>query len=333
MKKLALASLLLSLFASCANDPKPPVSTTSATEKNGLSLVTDANPEWQYDNLRLYPITADAATIDAQATLATLKTMDEAMSLRGFRVLERKQFGRQDSPWYNALTVQNKTGQPVFLMSGDVVTGGNQDRVVAQDQVIAGIDVKNIEVFCVEAGRSSYYDPSAPEAEKQVAAFKGYFNVASPQVRHAVQSTNQQNVWAAVADVTKANGAESDTKAYTALDRNESAQKAKRDACMRFFDGKLTDQPNVVGVVAVCGGKVMAVDIFGHPDLFKRQFPNLLHGYAAQAAAQSDTASADPAAVQHDFLLVSRLASPEAKSFDKAGKFTHDGSWVHLFLK
>lgn len=332
MKKLAPAVLLLSLFAACVNEPKP--APASPAEKNGLSLVTDANPEWQYKNLRLYPITADAATVESHAGLAALKTLDEAMNLRGFRVLERKQFGRQEGQWYNGLTVQNKTGEPVFLMSGDVVTGGNQDRVVAQDQVIAATDVKNIEVFCVEAGRSSYYNSDAPEAEKQVAAFKGYFSVASPRVRHAVQSTgDQHDVWAAVAEVTKANGAESDTKAYAALDRTESEQKAERDAYLRFFDGKLTDLPNVVGVVAVCGGKVLAVDIFGHPDLFRRQFPNLLHGYAAEAATQTPAANADASAVQHDFLLVSRLASPDARSFDQAGKFSRDGSWVHLFLK
>lgn len=320
MKKLALATFFLTLLAACADD-------------QGLALVTEANPEWQYENLRLYPITADDATVEAHAGLATLKTLSEAMTMRGFRILERKQFGRQEGAWYNALTVQNKTAEPVFLMSGDVITGGNQDRVVAQDQVIAATDVKNIEVFCVEAGRSHYYDADAPEAEKRVAAFKGYYNVASPRVRQAVQGANQQAVWNAVADVTKANGAESSTSAYAALDQNASTQKVKRDAYLSFFEGKLTDQPNVVGVVAVCGDKVLAVDIFGHPELFRRQFPNLLHGYATEAATCQPRAGAEAAPVQRDFSVVARLAAPDAKGHEAAGKFSRDGNWVHLYSK
>ncbi|HNL40042.1 MAG TPA: hypothetical protein PKH43_12925, partial [Saprospiraceae bacterium] len=201
-------------------------------------------------------------------------------------------------------------------------------------QVIAGIEVKNIEVFCVEAGRSSYYDENAPAAEKQVAAFKGYFSVASPSVRHAIhRNGSQQEVWDAVADVTKANGAESDTRAYAALDRTESEQKARREAYLRFFDGKFADRSDIVGVVAVSGGKVLAVDIFGHPDLFRRQFPHLMHGYAAEAAIQPASAGIDAAAVTTSFNEVARLASPDTKGYELAGKFIHQDSWVHLFRK
>lgn len=334
MHKLSyLFAVALFLLSSCAND-RQQAADNKTTPSTGLSLLTEDNPEWQYENLRLYPVTADEATIAAHAALSSIKTLDEAMNTRGFRILERKQFGRQESQWYNALTVQNKSGEPVFLMSGDVVTGGNQDRVVAQDQVIAGIEVKNIDVFCVEAGRSSYYDENAPEAEKQVAAFKGYFSVASPSVRHAIhRNGSQQEVWNAVADVTKANGAESSTRAYAALDRSESEQKAKREAYLRFFEGKFANHSDIVGVVAVSGGKVLAVDIFGHPDLFRRQFPHLMHGYAAEAATQTAVPGVDADMVTHEFNEVARLASPDAKSYELAGKFAYQNAWVHLFRK
>ena len=111
---------------------------------------------------------------------------------------------------------------------------------MAYHEIVLPGTVKNIEVFCVEAGRSHYYDESASKVEKSVGAFKGYYNVASPQVRHAVQTSgNQSEVWAAVAKVTKANGAESSTSAYAALE-NATDQKATRDAYLRFFNR----QPN-----------------------------------------------------------------------------------------
>jgi hypothetical protein len=333
MKKLFALALFgaLALFA-CQNDgPTPRFSANNAPD--GLSLLTDANPEWQHENLRLYPVVADAALLAAQSNLQHFKTLAEGMNTPGFRVLERKQFGRDESTWYHAVTVQNKSQDTILVLSGDVVTGGNQDRVMAHHQVILPKTVQNVEVFCVEAGRSHYYDPAAPAAEKELAAFKGYYNVASPQVRRAVQTTgNQADVWAAVAKVTEANGATSPTKAYAALD-SESDQKAKRDAYLRFFDGKLSDRPDVVGMVAVSGDRVLGVDIFGSPDLFRREYSALLHGYVAEASTASSLPNDPDALAQRHFEQVIRLAAPGAQPDDSAGKFAYQGQWLHLFSK
>lgn len=332
MKKTVLAlALILMGFAACVNTDQSQSSQTTFGA-GGLALLTDANPGWQYENLRLYPITADARLAQEQASLAALKTLAEGMNTQGFRIMERKQFGREEETWFNGLTVQNKSQDTVFIMSGDVVTGGNQDRVIAYDDVIPPGTVKNIAVFCVEAGRSSYYDPAAPEAEKQVAAFKGYYNVASPAVRKAVHSGNQGSVWSEVSKVTLANGAHSNTSAYAALD-TENEKKEKREAYLRFFDEKIETLPNVVGIVAVCNGQVAGVDVFGHPDLFRRQYKSLLHGYVAEAVTATDQQSVSNETVQQAFKRVSLLAAPALKSTDGAGKFAWNGQWVHLFEK
>lgn len=340
MKKFALFTACSVLFLFACGDSGPEVKlTTSEPEAAqnytvaGLHLQMNADPAWQFQNLRLYPVTAEpnAQTVDGVG-LPLLKTLADAMNLPGFRITERKQFGRNDEAWYNALTVQNKTEDTVFLMSGDVVTGGNQDRVIAYDDVVLPGTVKNIDVFCVEHGRSSYYDPSAPDSEKKVAAFRGYYNVASPQVRKAVHSGNQQGVWDAVASVTSANGATSHTKTYAALE-TENEKKAKREAYLRFFDGKFTDMPNVVGMVAVCNGKVVGVDIFGNSDLFQRQYKALLHGYAAEAATAEPAGDTTEPNVAYAFHDVASLADSKSKGSDFAGKFGVDGRWVHLYKK
>lgn len=327
---LAIAVCALWALASCTNDQP---SSTAQHTTSPLSLVTDQNPNWQHENLRLYPVLASEPTVAANAALSPLKTLAEGMNTPGFRILERKQFGRGDDNWYHGVTVQNKTQDTVLLLSGDVVKGGNQDRVIAHHEVILPMTVRNIEVFCVEAGRSTYYDPSASAAEKQVAAFKGYYNVASPQVRRAIQNTgNQQEVWNAVANVTKANNAESSTKAYTALD-NDGAGKARRDAYLTQLASPFADQPNVVGVVAVCGSQVLGVDIFGNPDLFRKQYPALLHGYVAEAAVAPNTQPIGADQLQAAYEKVAKMAAPHAKSNEEAGKFAWSGTWVHLFGK
>ncbi len=334
MKKFLLLSLFASfLFASCIQDTPFPA-TKNESKKSSLAVLKDENPDWRHQNLRLYPVVASAEVLAANAPLKSLKTLAEAMQKPGFRILEQKQFGRGDEAWYHGLTVQNKTQDTVLLLSGDIVKGGNQDRVIAHHEVIPPMTVRNIEVFCVEAGRSTYYDPAAPAAEKEAAAFKGYYNVASPQVRRAVQNTgNQQEVWNAVAKVTKANNAESSTKAYTALD-NASAQKITRDAYLAQLEGAFSKQADVVGVVAVCGNQILGIDIFGASDLFQRQYAALLHGYVAEAAgATPGNEQINATQVESAFEKVAKMAAPHAKSNEEAGKFAWNGSWVHLFGK
>ncbi len=294
-----------------ATDPDP------LKNQPGLSLLSKPLPEWQYENLRVYPIVADAALLEKQAALQRYKTLAEGMKTPGFRITELKQFGRTREHSVNALTVQNKSRDTIFLMSGDVVTGGNQDRVIAQDQVVAPGTVRNIEVFCVEKGRWRFDDSTATAGEKNIFAFKGYYNVASPQVRSAVQRTgNQQEVWNAVANVTSANNAESGTHTYAALE-TAGESKSKRDAYLRYFDGKPENQPGMIGMVVVCGDRVLGVDVFGHPDLFRRKYDALMHGYVAEAAILNGTAEMPDYDVQAAYLSVARLAAPGEKSIQQ----------------
>ena len=331
MKKQAILTLagLVLLFSACVDEQK----TASKAAQAGLQLVTDANPAWQYENLRLFPIVADAALIDGQQNLAHLKTLAESIKTQGFRITEQKQFGRSDDRTYNLLTVQNKSQDTVYILSGDVVTGGKQDRVIANDQIVMPATVRNMDVFCVEKGRWSANDTLASPSQQKLYAFSGYYSVASPKVRQAVQRTgSQQQVWAAVASVTEANGASSKTSTYAALE-TANEQKNMRDAYLRFFDGKLDQEPRVVGMVAVCGDQVLGVDIFGHPDLFRREYASLLHGYVAEAAIAKCEKQANEHAVKTAFGKVAALAAPDAKASENAGKFALGTQWVHLFSK
>ncbi|MBX2890353.1 MAG: hypothetical protein KF734_05460 [Saprospiraceae bacterium] len=330
-KHLCVPVLVLLFLTACQNDNTPTVANTPTP--HGLRLSVQNSPEWEFQNLRIYPILADAALLEKHAGLRHLKTLAEGMKTPGFRITELKQFGRSVEPRVNALTVQNKSGEPIFIMSGDVVTGGNQDRVIAQDQVVMARTVRNIEVFCVEQGRWHFNDPTATEDEKRIFAFKGYYNVASPQVREAVQRTgNQEEVWSAVAKVTSSNSAVSGTKTYAALETAQES-KAKRDAYIRYFDGKPEHLTNMVGMVVVCGDRVLGVDIFGHPDLFRRKFEPLLHGYATEAVATTARSSVSDSELQRTFDKVARLAAPDAVPNDEAGKFAMGDAWVHLYKK
>ncbi len=336
MKKLFALLLLVGFFA-CQQNEKSPISTTNSTTeqpKGAISVLLNENPELKFENLRVFPIVASPEIVAQNAPLAKLKTTAEAMQTPGFRITELKPFGRESGHQVGGLTAANKSGDAVFLMSGDVVTGGNQDRVIADDQVIAANSIKNIQVFCVEHGRWQFHDENASASERKVAAFNGYYNVASTEVRKAIQRTgSQQEVWDAVDRVTSANAAATSTKTYAGLE-TQNEFKSKRDACMKFFEGKFENLENVVGFVVVSGDKILGVDIFGHPDLFRRQAKSLLHGFATDALTAENSGKTDLAEVEN---VVDRFqnmfAQTNEKGNEKIGKFTFEGLPVHVFSK
>ncbi len=282
--------LLFSLLAIGACKTETTDQNTSMPQLTGIEVNQTDNPEWQYENLRLYPIMADASFIAGHAAAADYIGLKDAMALPKFRIVEKKPFGRfTDSGAVNMLTVENRTNQAVFLMSGDVVKGGNQDRIIAEDMVVPPVAIANTPVFCVEKGRWQYREEETDDVAKKVYAFKGYYNVAASELRQTVKETqNQGEVWAKVNDITSANGASNGTSAYTGLEGSKAFVEA-REQYLHYFGGKFDQTENIVGMVAVNGDHIIGADVFAHPALFKKQFPALLHSYVTDVVTHKNS--------------------------------------------
>lgn len=292
MRSLYLLLAVFGLFSACRQDPNSQQNSISAADQ--LSLPAETRPEWQYENLRLYPVLASEPFLAANEAAGQLKTLAEVIENYGFRISEKKPYGRfEDENAVNKLTVQNKTEDAVLLLGGDIVQGGRQDRVVGDDQVIAARSLKDIEVFCVERGRWTFHGTTDEEAvskpqQDKIFAFSGYYHVASGGIRQTLAKSKDQNeVWDKVNQLTSEHEVESQTGAYASLENSE-AFTGRRDAYLRFFDGKFADLDQVVGVVAVTGQRVIGIDVFGHPGLFQRHLPSLLHSYATDAITQGE---------------------------------------------
>ncbi|MEL6832522.1 MAG: DUF6569 family protein [Bacteroidota bacterium] len=287
MRFLTLLSLLV-LFVACDNNSETSNELTDNTD-NPFTVQLDDQPQWEKDQLRLIPITASAEFLAQQEKVAQYKVLSEVIEEERFRVSEKKPYGRfDDMGAVNALTVQNKTDAPVFLMEGDVVQGGNQDRVIAEDAVIAARSIQDIPVFCVEHGRWTYKgDKALNEGDKKIFAFRGYYNVASGNVRRSVASGSQQAVWDQVADIRTQYSIEGSTLAYADLETNEDFVNG-RAAYEHFFGDKLSTNEEIIGFIAVSGNKILGADVFGHPDLLNRQFPALLSSYATDALTEGN---------------------------------------------
>src|SRR5215813_14851863 len=95
----------------------------------------------------------------------------------------------------NRLTIQNRSSQDVFVQAGDIVKGGQQDRVLALDLIVPPKSGRiPIDAFCVEQGRWSR------RGNEAVTAFSASNNaLASKDLKIAAKARRSQGeVWANV---------------------------------------------------------------------------------------------------------------------------------------
>ncbi|MEO1268849.1 MAG: DUF6569 family protein [Myxococcota bacterium] len=79
-------------------------------------------------------------------------TFDEATKAKVVRVTELD--GNTSDAEVNAVHVSNLGDKPIFIMSGEVILGGKQDRIIAQNTIVApNAQQVTVQVFCVEQGR------------------------------------------------------------------------------------------------------------------------------------------------------------------------------------
>lgn len=322
MKKFLFFLAIAAFFAACNTDNST-ATVSDAPSEQPSALTIDQNFV-EFENLRLYPVKASNEFIVQNAAAADLVPLKSALELSKFRISEHKPFGRfEDEGAVNQLTVANKLPNDVFLMAGDVVQGGKQDRTIADDRIIASNSIKNIPVFCVEQGRWNYrgdINDSETKSDDRIMAFKGYYNVASNDIRKSIKSGNQQAVWDNVAKVTSSNEAESTSKAYAGLE-NSDAFTTSRTAYLEQFNHKLQGE-DVVGMVAVSGDKIIGMDIFGHPQLFEKTYESLLHAYVTDAITNGEAVNIKSSAVEKYNKTLNRKINS-----DKA--FKHEGAIIH----
>jgi hypothetical protein len=132
-----------------------------------------------------------------------------------------------------------------------------------------------VNVFCVEHGRW--------QSDKGDMTFKNYYTISSNEVRKAgTVNKNQQEVWNKVSEATEKNKAGSRTGALTELRNSEDYNKELK-LYSDYFSKILLQEPDVIGVVAVSGDKILGCDMFASHSLLAQHYPNLINSYASEA--------------------------------------------------
>jgi hypothetical protein len=245
-----------------------------------------------HENLSIFLIEGDNR-LDTTKVL----TLAEALERKGTVVV--KETGN-----VNELTVVNKDAKhTVFIMAGDIVKGGKQDRTLGTDlPLMTKSGVVPISAFCVEQGRWR------ARGGEEVTTFSTSANaVASKEGKVAVRRAKAQGeVWQSVAKAQEKISANignpvaaPDSPTSLQLSFENSALKAKNAEYFKALLSIAGDNKRAIGFVCVINGQLNGAEIFAGHDLFRRAWPKLLEAAATEAISeQKEKKAADSVTVE-----------------------------------
>ena len=218
-----------------------------------------------YKNLQIFPILAKIP-LDIQDYV----TLDAAMAKGWLKIREA------GSGEVNFVEVKNNGGKMVFMMTGEIVSGAKQDRMLKEDVLLPAKSAWiRVPVYCVEHGRWT----------SNTNEFKSEGLLAPNAVRERAKATESQSeVWDEIAKSQEKLGIAAATGTVRANYEDEDIQKELGEYKDRFR--KIPElSPSTIGVVVVSGYRVICVDIFANNDLLSELWDKLLKSYCMDAIA------------------------------------------------
>jgi hypothetical protein len=286
-------------------------------------------------------------------------TLEEALTRRLVQVRETGNV--------NELEIENLGNDEVFIQSGDIVKGGQQDRTLMVSLVLPPKSGRiPIASFCVEQGRWSargHEDSknfstaaaSVPSRELKLAmkAPKPEPVAAGPlpdgirQDRRVItrardeMSQRQQEVWANVRQTqaklsdrvgAQVNSPQSASSLQLALENEKliDAQRAYVNALKTA--GEAGD--DIVGYVFAVNGKLNSADVYPSNALFRKMWGKLLNASVTEAISQKDQPRADAPSVETvtAFLTDAERGAASEKTLNAGVRLqTRAGEQAYLF--
>lgn len=260
----------------------------------------------QHENLTLVPVYPPTGTPTYNQEYLTFA---EATQEGLIKVTELN--GNTSDAQVSAVHVTSKTDKPIFLMAGEVILGGKQDRIISNNTIIPPRKKKlKVDVFCVEQGRW----------DGKKAGFRASGKVGHSKLRSkAMFEANQGAVWGEVAEQNQKSKVAPSTGTYRAtLDQKEVSKDA--DKYVRALLPRVKADQKAIGLVVAIDGNVKSMDVFANPNLFAKMREPLVESYALTAVS-SETKS-DKSVTRKDLdqlnKRVAKARKPKSKKRDKA---------------
>jgi hypothetical protein len=244
-------------------------------------------------------------------------TLQEALAQKKVRVYETKDV--------NELAIRNLSNQDVYVQAGDIVRGGDQDRMISVDFIVPPKSGRMpIAAFCVESGRWS------KRGAEQSAFFSSSENSASTKALKlaakggAGGGGSQEAVWenVSIAQEKLSNNVSVDVRAPVSASsleltvENRAVQQTTA-SYINALNSILRNKPDVIGYAFAINGQVNSADVYASHALFAKLWPKLLKATAVEALAELNAEAAKPEPVAdetiHAFLADSEAPKPKTK--------------------
>ena len=290
-----------------ADAPRKPAADPAALSERATMLTPI-----QIDSLTLIPIVATGAggkDID-------VLTLDQGMAAKLVKIKEKI-----DSDDVNNLTLINSSDQPLFVLAGEVIIGGKQDRIIGANTIIPANTTQTVPVFCVEHGR---WDDTSKEFTTAKALAHG-------RLRGQASFAAQGDVWREVSAKNQRRGTTNDTDTYRKVAKQQQDGTLKQ--WMAKVDGALAkiptaDRARMIGYAVALNGNVATVDMFQSPGLFKKLEGKLVQSYVTDAVdiKAARTVKAPTPTDVKDFIADAEKAASQKSYETKASATTvHHG--------
>jgi hypothetical protein len=179
----------------------------------------------------------------------------------------------EDGASVGAVQIVNNSQRSIYVMSGDIIQGGRQDRVIAQDMVIPPGQRHPVEasVFCVERGRWSEGATGGQFTSKEHACFNLRKSLAGGLA-------SQSEVWLKVDEINAAFGTGSATSMYSrALEDSSVATRVNQYT--RAFLREFGRDEKAIGFTVCAGKKVVGFEVFLNPSLLSTVREKVIKSY------------------------------------------------------
>ena len=276
-------------------------------------------------------------------------TLQEAMAKKIVKVREIGQV--------NEVQMENTSDEEVFIQAGDIVKGGQQDRVLSVSLMLPPRSgAVSVASYCVESGRWSARGGEDAQmfssADAALPSRRAKLEMAGAD---AAGGSHQQEIWKSVREI--------QSKLSSNLGAVVAAPRSQTSLQLSLENGALAReqaqyvaalQPrgehdnDIVGYVFAINGKVNSADIYPSNGLFRKMWPKLLRASITEAIGDRDAvnAPAPPAEAVNGFIApatggrtvetrtgeharVRISESPKIMSFEARPAAAPTAGWLH----
>lgn len=246
----------------------------------------------------------------------SLVTLDEALANKYVTVFET---GDVDQ-----LAIENHSNFPVYVQSGSIVKGGQQDRVIRDDLLLAAKSGKlPLSSFCVESGRWR----GRVGADKAKFESSTYLLPTTDLKVAAKVSQSQRGVWDNVARFQseispmvrggRATNEEFSTSLQMTMEKDE-VKEATRNPVDSMLK-RITLSADAIGLVVVINNEIVSADMYDSPRLFQKFYQKLIEAATLEAVSQSITKAKGEAPtipMIRDWLDLTESSLPSIRQLD-----------------